>query len=74
MGLVKITKYSCDRCDVVMEEKPRNYPELTIKVSIQEEWSGYSLEYTDLCPKCHSELHKPLLELLRAKRDTPQGI
>lgn len=74
MGLVKITKYSCDRCGVVMNEKPKNYPELSINVGIHEEWSGYSINYTDLCNTCHKELHQPLLNLLKAKRDTPQGI
>lgn len=74
MGLVKITKYSCDRCEVVMDEKPRNYPELNISVSIHEEWSGYSIQFIDLCPTCHRELYQPLLNLLKAKRDTPQGI
>lgn len=74
MGLVKITKYSCDRCGVVMDEKPKNYPELKVSVSIHEEWSGYEILLQDLCKPCHKEIHTPLLELLKTKRTTPQGI
>ena len=67
MAKVVIEKWQCDRCKELYDKRPR-YQDTRVSAvfTVDEAWSGYTLEWKELCVDCNNEV-KAAIDALRIK-------
>lgn len=71
MGEFSITKWKCDRCGCVHDQRPpTHYLRHTVKVSQHQEWAGGILmDWKEMCAACDQEIAEGLKGLLTIKHN-----